>query len=163
MDVFVSTIVTVICSQCQLMKLPTNNSFAMISNNKWSKNSNETLCRRGLPQMAFPLGDPGFHLTHTYLGPPQSTSQTTSRSVQPLQHSSWLCSTDKQAHTHRQETTEHQCLRCSLIIIIIIIFESIYLKNHKHNNLLMIHRNSDNDNCQKFCLVLSSYSVLKHA
>jgi len=38
----------------------------------------------------FPSGESGRHLIHGSLDPPESTLQTTFRSVQPFQHSSWL-------------------------------------------------------------------------
>ena len=47
-------------------------------------------------------GDPGPHLIHGSLGPPESTTQTASWSLQPFLYVWPLCSTDTESHTDRQ-------------------------------------------------------------
>ena len=55
----------------------------------------------------FPLKDPGPHLIHATLRPPEYTSLTSSQSVQPFLHSLWLSPTDTlgcHQQTHWQAT-----------------------------------------------------------
>jgi len=71
----------------------------------------------------FPLssGGPCPDQTHCYFGPPQSTTRTASRSVQPFLQVSWLCRPSNRqtdTHTNRPRYTDsnrpHLCsaLRC---------------------------------------------------
>jgi len=77
------------------------------------------------PKLPLPLRDPGQ--IHGSLGPPESTTQTTSQSVHPFLQGSPLCPTDRQTQTDRQTWTPRHinskrphfcttCTQCSLII-----------------------------------------------
>jgi len=53
-------------------------------------------------KLPLPIGDLNLHLIHSSLGPPESSTQTASRSVQPFLQCSLVWQTDQ--HTDRQTT-----------------------------------------------------------
>ena len=69
----------------------------------WWKAASQKASFKNCP---FPWGDSGRRLIHGSLGPPESTTQTASRSVYPFLHSSWSCPTPTDRHTdHRMSAT----------------------------------------------------------
>jgi len=58
-----------------------------------------------------PVWDPGPHPTHGSSGQPESMPQTAPRLVQPFQHSSWSCTTDRQTQRPRYVCSNRPQLR----------------------------------------------------
>jgi len=87
--------------------------------------SNAFQCGNNPPKLLLPLReDPGRHLIPGSLGPPESTTQPTSRSVFSV-FAGFIVEPNRQTHTERQTTLctcsnrPHRCtlfMRCGLII-----------------------------------------------
>ena len=81
---------------------------------------NDCCCNSGCSCQAASLWrESRSHLMHGLLVPPESTSQTAPRSVQPFLRSSRLSPTDKHTNTHREYRPKRAhlctaCMRCGL-------------------------------------------------
>jgi len=92
-----------------------------------------------LPKLPLPLRDTGPHLILASLGPPESTTQMVSQSVQLFLKSSLIPVSNRQTQTDRQTDTPRYidsnrphlhtpCMQCRLKIIITVNLYSTYLQ-----------------------------------